>query len=153
VWEIRIAVATDPVTGRAIQRSFTFGGDRNSAEAQCADLAMDCATHRGTLQAAAFVTLDDVLELWLTHDHDWRPSTWSSYRSNARVLRADPIAGRRVARLDPLTVRAAIGRWRADGVTESVLSGRFRTLAVALGWAHQQRVIDRNPIDGMRGPP
>ena len=64
-----------------------------------------------------------------------------------------PIAGRRVARLDPLTVRAAIGRWRAAGVTDSVLSGRFRTLAAALGWAHQQRLIDRNPIDGMRGPP
>ena len=55
--------------------------------------------------------------------------------------------------MDPLTVRAAIGRWRADGVTDSVLSGRFRTLAAALGWADQQRLIDRNPLDGMRGPP
>jgi integrase len=153
VWEIRVAVATDPVTGRAIQRSFTFHGDRDSAEAHCAELAVDYATHRGAIQAAAFVTLGEVLELWLDHDHDWRPSTWSSYRSNGRALRADSIAGRRVARLDPFTVRAAIGRWRADGVTESVLSGRFRTLAAALGWAYQARVIDRNPIDGMRGPP
>jgi integrase len=153
VWEIRIAVATDPITGHAIQRSFSFHGNRDSAESHCAELAADYANHRVTIRAAAFVTLDELLELWLASDHDWRPSTWSSYRSNARALRADPIAGRRVARLDPATVRAAIGRWRADGVTDAVLSGRFRTLAAALGWAQLERVIDRNPIDGMRGPP
>jgi integrase len=153
VWEIRVAVATEPNTGRAIQRSFMWHGDRADAEARCGELAADYAAHRRVCQAAPFVTVDDVLELWLAGDHDWRPSTWSGYRSNVRALRADPIVGLRVARLDPLTVRAAIGRWRTGGVTDSVLSGRFRTLAAALSWAHQERVIERNPLDGMRGPP
>jgi integrase len=153
VWEIRIAVATDPVTGRALQKSFRSVGGRVEAEARCSELAAEYAAHRVVAQAAPFVTVDEVLDRWLASDHDWRPSTWSSYRSNARALRCDPIAAVRVVRLDPLTVRATIGRWRRDGVTEAVLSGRFRTLAAALGWAYEQQLIDRNPLDGMRGPP
>lgn len=49
-------------------------------------------------------------------------------------------------------VRAAIGTWRADGVTVAVISGRFRTLRAALGWAYDQRIVDRNPLAAMRGP-
>jgi integrase len=152
LWEIRVAVATDPITGRAIQRSFTFRGDRDDAEARCAELAADYAAHRVAAQAAPFLTVDELLERWLASDHDWRPSTWSSYGHNARALRADPIAQVRVARLAPPLARAAIGRWRSGGVTDSVVSGRFRALAAALGWAHEQRLIDRNPLEGMRGP-
>ncbi len=148
-----MAVATDPITGRAIQRSFTFRGDRDDAEVRCAELAADYAAHRVVAQVAPFLTVDDLLVRWLASDHDWRPSTWSSYRSNARALRADPVAAARVVRLDPQAARAAIGRWRTAGVTDSVVSGRFRTLAAALGWASQQRLIDGNPLEGMRGPP
>jgi integrase len=32
-------------------------------------------------------------------------------------------------------VRAVIGRWRTAGASDAVVSGRFRTLAAALGWA------------------
>jgi hypothetical protein len=153
VWETRVTVATDPISGRAIQRSFMWHGGRDEAEVRCAELAVDYAVHRVVNQAAPFVTVDELLERWLASDHDWRPSTWPSYRSNTRAPRADSIAGVRVARLDPLTVRTSIGQWRRRGVTDSVLSGRFRTLAAAPGWAHQQRLIDCNPRDGMRGPP
>jgi integrase len=59
----------------------------------------------------------------------------------------------RVARLDPPMVRAVIGRWRTAGVSDAGVSGRFRTLAAALGWANEQRVVDGNPLDGMRDPP
>jgi integrase len=58
-----------------------------------------------------------------------------------------------VARLDPPVMRAAIGGWRTAGVTQSVISGRFRTLRAALGWAYEHRLVDRNPIEAMRGPP
>jgi hypothetical protein len=43
VWEIRITIATDPITGRAIQRSFTWHGERDDAQARCAELAADYA--------------------------------------------------------------------------------------------------------------
>jgi integrase len=153
VWEIRIAVATDPVTGRSIQRSFTTRGSRTEAEARCAELAADYAAHRGVREAGPFITVGQVFERWLSSDHDWAPSTWSSYRSNARAIMADPLAAIRVARLTPELARVSIGRWRSAGVTPSVLSGRFRTLNAALAWAKQHGLVDRNPIEGVRGPP
>jgi hypothetical protein len=70
-----VAVVTDPISGRALQRSFTFRGDRADAEARCAELAADYAVIRVVIQAAPFLTVDEVLERWLTFDHDWRPST------------------------------------------------------------------------------
>jgi integrase len=104
-------------------------------------------------QHAAFMTVEELLERWLGSDHDWRPSTWSGYRSNARALGADSLARVHVTRLDAAVVRAAIGRWRDAGATVSVISGRFRTLRAALGWAHGLGMIDRNPVGAMRGPP
>ena len=56
VWEIRIAVATDPMTGRSIQRSFTFHGSHEDAAKRCGELADEYATCRARLHAAPFVT-------------------------------------------------------------------------------------------------
>jgi hypothetical protein len=134
VWEIRVTVATDPVTGRAIQRSFVWHGDQVSAETRCAELAADYADHRVVTQSAAFVTVADILECWLASDHDWRPSSWSSYRSNARALSADPIA-----------TDASLSARPGDGAGgDRPLAGErchrvgavrpVRTLSASLGW-------------------
>ncbi len=42
--------------------------------------------------------------------------------------------------------------WRSAGASVAVVSGRFRVLRSAVGWAHVERVIDVNPLSGMRGP-
>jgi hypothetical protein len=34
-----------------------------------------------------------------------------------------------------------------------MVSGRFRVLRSAVGWAHSESIIDRNPLRDMRGPP
>ncbi|HUP71395.1 MAG TPA: tyrosine-type recombinase/integrase [Acidimicrobiales bacterium] len=153
LWEIRIAVATDPLTGQSIQRSFTTRGSRGEAEERCAELAAQYASRREVLEAAPFITVGQVLERWLASDHDWAPSTWSGYRSTARAILSDPLAATRVARLGPELVRAALGRWRSARASTSVLSGRFRVLKAALGWAKQHGLVDRNPLDGVRGFP
>ena len=44
-------------------------------------------------------------------------------------------------------------RWRDGGASVSVVSGRFRILRSALGWAAVEGIIDRNPLRDMRGPP
>ena len=139
--------------GRSSARSSSHG-DRADAEARCAELAADYAAHRRIVPGRAVRHASTTCS-----SAGWPAITTGGHRHGRATAptpgRCAPIRSPRlrVARLDPLTVRAAIGRWRADGVTESVLSGRFRTLAAALGWAHQQRLIDRNPLDGMRGPP
>ena len=85
--------------------------------------------------------------------HDWRPATWTGVRSNVKALSADPIAGRRVATLRPEVVRVTMARWRDAGAGVSVVSGRFRVLRSAVGWAQSESIIDRNPLRDMRGPP
>jgi hypothetical protein len=56
VWEIRIVVATDPVTGRTVQRSFTFRSDRSAAETWCHELAEEYAKRRAAHREAPFLT-------------------------------------------------------------------------------------------------
>lgn len=153
-WEIRIAVATDPVTGRTVQRSFSFHGTAAQAEARCAELAAEYAERRAVVQQAPFLTIGELLVRWLAADHDWKPSTWVGYRSNVRGLTTDTtITAQRVVALTPHLLRQAMARWAAAGATPSVVAGRFRTLRAAIGWAYDERIIDRHPINTMRGPP
>ena len=153
VFEIRIAVGVDPVSGRTVQRSFWFHGTANDAEDRRHQLAIQFAEYRSLRRAAPFLTVGELLERWLTAEHDWRPSTWSSARSNAKALIGDPIANRRVSTLRPDMVRVAMARWRESGATVSVVSGPFRVLRSALGWVQSESIIDRNPLRDMRGPP
>jgi hypothetical protein len=47
VWEIRVAIVVDPVTGRTVQRSVMFHGSAADAETYRADLAEEYAARRG----------------------------------------------------------------------------------------------------------
>jgi integrase len=152
VFEIRIAIGVDPVSGRTVQRSFWFHGTATDAEERRRELAAQFAEYRSIRRAAPFLTVGELLERWLAAQHDWRPSTWTGARSNAKALSADPIAGRRVAMLRPEVVRVTMARWAASGATVSMISGRFRILRSALGWAQAESIIDRNPLRDMRGP-
>lgn len=90
---------------------------------------------------------------WIESPHDWRPSSWTSARSNAKALCADPISVLRGMSLRPNVVRTTMARWRDDGATVSVVSGRFRILRFAIGWAISESLLETNPLAGMRGPP
>src|SRR5664280_714137 len=111
VFEIRIAIGVDPVWGRTVQRSFWFHGTATDAEERRRELAAQFAEYRSTRRAAPFLTVGELLERWLAAQHDWRPSTWTSARSNAKALSVDAIAGRRVATLRPEVVRVTMARW------------------------------------------
>ena len=151
-WEIRVAVGVDPVSGRTVQRSFSFHGSAEDAELRRKELAAEWAERRAIRRAAPFLTAGELLERWLSAHHNWRPATWISARSNVKALCADPLALRRVSTLKPEHVRAAMASWSARGATVAVVSGRFRVLRSAIGWAHVERIIDVNPLSGMRGP-
>jgi integrase len=151
VWEIRVSVGVDPVSGRTVQRSFAFHGCAEEAELHRKELAAEWAERRAIRRAAPFLTVE-LLERWLSAHHDWRPATWISARSNAKALCADGLALRRVSTLKPEHVRAAMAAWSAAGASVAVVSGRFRVLRSAVGWAHVERIIDVNPLSGMRGP-
>src|ERR1019366_6876353 len=123
VFEIRIAVSVDPVSGRTVQRSFWSHGTQEGAEERRSEIAAEFAGYRAARRAAPFLTVGDLLERWLAAHHDWRPSTWSSARSNVKALSTDPIAQRRVSSLRPEVVREAMARWKESGAGVSVASG------------------------------
>jgi integrase len=152
VWEIRVAAGIDPVSGRTLQRSFSFHGSAEQAELRRAEVAAEYADRRAIRRAAPFIDVAELLGRWLLAHHDWRPATWVSARSNVRAVSRDPLSSRRVAKLSPEVMRAAMARWEAAGLSVSVISGRFRVVRSAVGWAHVERILDRNPLSGMRGP-
>ena len=151
-WEIRVAVGIDPVSGRTLQRSFSFHGSREEAHLRRKELAAEWAERRAIRRAAPFLSVGELLERWLAAHHEWRPATWIGARSNVKALRPDALSARRVSTLKPEHVRSAMASWSAAGASVAVISGRFRVLRSAIGWAHVERVIDVNPLSGMRGP-
>jgi hypothetical protein len=70
VWEIRVVVANDPLTGRSIQRSFTMHGDAESAEAYRSDLVERFAVDKRALYfAGARWSVAELLARYLDADH------------------------------------------------------------------------------------
>jgi hypothetical protein len=71
VFEIRIAVGVDPVSGRTVQRSFWFHGALEDAEERRSELASQFAEYRAVRRAAPFLTVGELLERWMAAHHDW----------------------------------------------------------------------------------
>ena len=61
-WEIRVAVGVDPVSGRTVQRSFTFHGCVGDAELHRKELAAEWAERRAIRRAAPFLSVAELLE-------------------------------------------------------------------------------------------
>ena len=55
--------------------------------------------------------------------------------------------------LRPEAVHESMATWKRAGAGVSVVSGRFRVLRSALGWALSESIIDRNSISEMCGLP
>ena len=152
VFEIRIAVGVDPVSGRTVQRSFWFHGALEDAEERRSELATQLAEYPAVRRAAAVPHRP--ASCW---SGGWPPTTTGglplggSARSNVKALTTDPLAERRVSSLRPEVVREAMARWKEMGASVSVVSGRFRVLRSSVGWAQSESIIDRNPIRDMRG--
>ena len=153
MWEVRVALGPDPVSGRSRVRSITVRGDYGAAQIARSRWAAEATLVRARGRARPAVTLAELLGEWLDADHRWRPSTLAGYRSTAGFLIRDPLGARRAVDVTPRVLRAATTVWFAAGCREPTVSGRIRCLRSALGWAYYERILDRHPLDGMRGPP
>jgi integrase len=65
----------------------------------------------------------------------------------------DPLCRCRLQSLTPAVIRAAICRWRDDGVSVPKVSARWLLLRGAVSWAVAEGLLRVNPLAGMRGPP
>ena len=50
-------------------------------------------------------------------------------------------------------MRAACQEWRDEGWRDPTIWARVRLLRSAVGWAYCERIVEVNPLDGMRNPP
>ena len=110
------------------------------------------STDRAGLPPGPVLTVGELLPVWLTGDHPWKPSTLVGYRSTVRALVADPIAATRVHALNPRLLRATVTTWQHAGASDAVAAARVRVLRSAVGWAWDERLIDLHPVRFMRGP-
>lgn len=150
-WEIRVYVGTDPVSGKPRQRSITVHGDPVTAQQARAQLAAQAAQWRAT-RNPPLSTVQELLHRWISSEHDWKPSTWQNYRQAARRLSEQPLAGRDPLTVSPPVLRAAMRTWTANGIPASTVALHVRTLRAAFGWAFDQRLLNAQPLAGMRGP-
>ena len=153
VWEVRVAIGPDPVSGRSRYRSVTVHGDRESAQAARERWAAKAELVRSSGRTRPGITLAALLGEWMCADHGWRPSTVVGYRSVAGFLTRDPLGGRRAVDLTPKVLAAACADWRSQGWPDPTVWARIRVLRSALGWAYTERNLDVHPLDGMRSPP
>jgi integrase len=153
VWEIRVALGPDPVTGHSRVRSITVHGDRAAAQEARRHWAATAELLRDAGRPRPAITVAQLLRSWLAADHDWKPSTVSGYRSNVSFLCRDPIGSRRAIDLTPTVLTAICRHWRDTGWHQPTVSNRFRVLRSAMGWAYTMRILDRHPLDGVHGPP
>ena len=154
VWEVRVVVANDPVSGRSVQRSFTVHGDAEQVEEHRRNLVAFLGVDRSALYCeGARWTLAELLERFVEANEHWRPATRSSHTSMARFLTADPIGKLGLAVLSPDQVEATMSRWRVEGASAALVWARWAVLRSALSWAAARGVVRSNPLEVMRGPP
>src|SRR5664280_1161527 len=144
VWEVRVAVGPDPVSGRSRYRSLAVHGDRESAQAARERWAAKAELVRSSGRTRPGITLAALLREWLCADHGWRPSTVAGYRSVAGFLTQDPVGTRRAVDLTP-KVLAACADWRSQGWPDPTVWARMRVLRSALGWAQRRKDPGRAP--------
>lgn len=154
VWEIRVVVANDEVSGRSVQRSFTVRGDADVAQARRCELVERFGVDRSALYCGgAGLSLAELLERFLAANGHWRPATRSSNTSVARFLMTDRLGDAGVAAISPTTVEAALDRWRRHGASTALVWGRWAVLRSALSWAVARQLLRANPLEAMRAPP
>jgi hypothetical protein len=124
VWEVRVGLGPDPVSGRTRVRSVTVHGDRETAQAARERWAVIAELLRSAGRARPGITLACLLRERLAADHGWRPSTLAGYRSAVGFLARDRIGSTRAIDVGPAVLAAAITAWRADGWTDPTVYGR-----------------------------
>lgn len=153
VWEIRVVVGSDLVSGASVQRSFTVHGDRDRAEARRAELVAGHAVHRRSVASqAARITVGELLDSFVHAPNSWRPATRFTNQHIARSLAGDRLLAQRLAMVTPSAVEAAIARWQAAGCSVPTVSARWLLVRSSLSWAVREGLLPANPLLGVRGP-
>lgn len=163
VWELRVDVGTDPITGRRVQKSRTFRGTGVRARRDAMrKLQADADRIRESWAELTVDTGDDwtvrqLLERWWWHNAGtWSPKT--AY-DHGRVVESELLNPERGALADVLVptlrtidIDAAYQRMLGAGSKPSMIEKAHRVLRGALTQAVTWEQIARNPAVGAKIP-
>ena len=125
VWEVRVVVGFDPARARSIQRSSTVHGDAALPGKARRQLVAEYGTIRSDVRCtASAVTMGELLQGYLGSTQLWKPATVASHHHVVSTLAGDPLCRCRLQSLTPAVMRAAICRWRDEGVPVPKVSAR-----------------------------
>jgi hypothetical protein len=93
----------------------------------------------------------ELLESYLWSVQFVGAGTAVSHRHVVSTLLDDPLFRCRQQCLTPAVMRAAICRWREEGVSVPKVSARWLLLRSAVSWAVAEGLLGLNPLAGMRG--
>jgi hypothetical protein len=115
---VRVVVGFDPARARSIQRSFTVHGDAELAGQARGELAAEYGSISSDVRrTASVVTVGELLEGYLGSAQLWKPATVASHHHVVSTLAGAPLCRCRLQWLTPAVMRAAICRWRGEGMS------------------------------------
>jgi integrase len=147
------------IDGKRRREVFTVRGKLKDAEAAMARRISEIES--GIFSDASRVTVAEYLERWLVAtEARIGARTFERYASIVRDTLIPTFGQQRLAKLTPLHVEDAVGRWRTQPRRDrkkGTLSSRtvnhfFSTLKAALTQAVHWNLVPRNPCDAVRAP-
>jgi len=144
VWEVRVYLGRDPVSGRKRQRSRVLRGGKRQALAAAAEMEADCDVGAPTTTAR---TVKDLLDAWYSHGKaSWSISTARGYRSRIRMITGTALGA---TPLDRLTTES-LDRWytslHSGGTSSANIRNYHALLRRALGQGVRWGWMRSNPV-------
>jgi len=135
VWEVRVYLGCDPITGKKRQRSRVVYGTKHHAGAVAA--AMEADRYSAHAPSAMERTVGDLLRAWYSHgEPSWSAATAAGYRSRIRLVSPTPIGRASVAEL----TGEQLDRWYVGLVRAGVTAANIRNHHAMLRRALNQGV-------------
>lgn len=144
LWEVRVYLGRDPLTGKKRQRSqFVHGGKR---EAKAVASALEAEANRSGSPTTRQRTVAELLAAWYEHgEASWSLSTTQAYASRIKLISASSLGS---ARLDAVTTEV-LDRWYSalhrEGQTPANIRNHHALLRRAFGQAQRWGWLNSNP--------
>jgi integrase len=150
VWELRVYVGRDPVTGKDRQVSRTFHGGSREADQALRELV---EKYGGSPADGFGITFGKLLDRWLEECErmELSPTTMRTYRAQIKQTIRPNLGKVLLSRLTPKHLDDLYGRMKTDGLSPKTIRNHHAIISSALhqavrwGWVKQNVAIKAKP--------
>lgn len=156
MWEVRVHVGVDPLTGKVVQVSRTVRGGIKAAREMRARLLTEVAAGQHGLGTRGGVpeTFGELLTEWLEHGGrpGRSPSTIAGYRRKIDGAIRPALGSVALTRLSTHQLDSWYRKLREGGTSAATVMHYHRIVSAALNQAVRWEWLDRNPAQRARPP-